>query len=195
LSWQWHNDIPILKGTYHFEEEYRDEYFKDSFKLEIYFPPDYPEKTPLVKELDNKIPSTFHRNPDGCLCLCTPVEQCLVFSKEPTLENFIKNLLNPYLLCWLWYQRKNKMPWGERKHGIMGLIESYQELLKLIDIKHTIQFMVEFIKNRIHHTQNCPCGSGLSFKRCHGNIILELENNLSRGQLIHDFIFILGVVL
>jgi hypothetical protein len=195
LSWRWNNNIPKLKGIYRFEEEYRDEIFKDSFKLEINFPPDYPEKPPLVKELDNKIPLTFHRNPDGCLCLRTPVEQYLVFSKVPTLENFMKNLLNPYLLSWLWYQRFTEMPWGERKHGILGLVESYKDLLKLKNCKHTIQFMVEFIKNEIHHRKDCPCGSGLSLKRCHGNIILELEHNLPRGQLIHDFIFILGGLL
>jgi len=87
------------------------------------------------------------------------------------------------------------MPWGERQHGIKGLIESYQELLKLRGLNHTTQFMIEFIKNEIHHKQHCPCGSGLSFKRCHRNIIIDLENNLPKGQLICDFIAILGMLI
>jgi len=184
-----------LKGIYQFKKEYRGYFFQDNFNLEFSFPPDYPEKIPFVNELDNKIHVKFHRNPDGCLCLCTPVEQYLVFTKEPTLENFINNILNPYLLSWLWYQRFNEMPWGERQHGIKGLIESYQELLKLRGSEHTIQFMVEFIKNEIHHKQDCPCGSGFSFKRCHKNIIIDLENNLPKGQLICDFIAILGMLI
>ena len=84
------------------------------------------------------------------------------------------------------------MPWGERSHGLMGLIESYQELLKLKDIQQTIRFMIEFIKNEIHYNHGCPCESGLSLNHCHGSIIQKLENNLPKGQLIHDFLFILG---
>ena len=84
------------------------------------------------------------------------------------------------------------MPWGERRHGPMGLVESYQELLKLRSLKHTILFMIEFIRNGIHQKQSCPCGSGLSIKKCHGNTIIKLENCLPRGQLIRDFIYILG---
>jgi hypothetical protein len=160
--------------------------------LEINFPVDYPDKPPIVKELNNKIPASFHRNPDGYLCLCTPVEQHLTFFQSPTLENFMLNLLNPYLLSWLWYDRFNEMPWGERKHGDIGLIESYRDLLKLKDIRHTISFMVEFVKNKLHHKENCPCGSGRLFRKCHGNIIYKYEYSLPKGQLINDFIVILG---
>ena len=164
----------------------------ENFNLEINFPLDYPEKPPLTKELDNKIPATFHRNPDGYLCLCAPVEQYLTFSKEPVLDNYIRNLLDPYLLSWLWFVKYNEMPWGERSHGFIGLIEPYQELLKLKNLQHTIRFMTVFIKNKIHHNQGCPCESGLSFKKCHKNTIQELENNLPKEQLVHDFIIILG---
>ena len=194
LSWRWHDDIPILKGVYQFKMDYRGYSFQDNFNLEFVFPPNYPEKIPLVRELDSKIPSMFHRNPDGCLCLCTPVEQYLIFSKEPTLENYIYSLLNPYLLSWLWYQRFNEMPWGERHHGVKGLIESYQELLKLRNIKHTIHFMYKFVYNRIHNKQECPCGSGLLYKNCHKSIIIDIENYFPKGRLVYDFISIKEIV-
>lgn len=187
LAWRWHNDIPVLKGIYHFEEEFRGEFFEDEFNLEINFPSDYPDKLPLVKEIDNKIPNTFHHFVNGYLCLCTPVEQHLIFAKEPTLKNFINNLLNPYLLSWLWYQRFNKMPWGERRHGSIGIVESYQELLKLNDFQQTILFIMEFTMNKIDRNDDCPCGSGFSFKKCHRKIIINLENSLPREQLANDF--------
>ena len=84
------------------------------------------------------------------------------------------------------------MPWGERQHGPMGIVESYQELLNIKDLKHMTQFMIEFARNEIHRMQNCPCGSGLPFKKCHRKIIYKLENCLPKGQLIRDFISILG---
>jgi hypothetical protein len=192
LSWRWYNDIPVLNGFYQFKTEYRGITFQDSFNLEINFPPDYPDNLPHVKELDYKIPNIFHRFTNGDFCLCTPCEQWLIFSKKPTLENYITNLVNPYLLSWLWFQRFNKMPWGERKHGYIGLIESYRDLLRLTDIRHTIYFMIEFVKNELHHKKNCPCGSGRLFRKCHGNIVHKYENSLPQGQLINDFLFILG---
>jgi len=84
------------------------------------------------------------------------------------------------------------MPWGEREHGPMGLVESYQDLLKLKDIRHTIYFMLEYIENEIHHKENCPCGSGRLYRKCHRNTVLKFENSFpQQRQLIHDFIFIL----
>jgi hypothetical protein len=192
LSWRWHDDVPILKGIYQFKTEYRGIPFQDSFNLKFNFPQNYPENIPLVNELDKKIPDKFHHFTNGNLCLCTPLEQWLVFSKEPTLENYIKNLLNPYLLSWLWYDKFNEMPWGERSHGVMGLVQSYQEKLNINDLEHTILFMVKFIKNEMYQRQDCPCGSGLPFRKCHKKIINRLENQLPQDQLRIDFYSILG---
>ena len=191
LSWRWQDDVPILKGIYHFNTEYRGIVFQDSFNLEFIFPQNYPENIPLVKELDKKIPDKFHHLINGYLCLCTPLEQWLIFSKRPTLENYIKNLLNPYLLSWLWYDKYNEMPWGERCHGPMGLVQSYQEILNIKDLDHTILFMIKFLRNEIYQRQECPCGSGLPFRKCHKTIINRLANQLPQGQLRADFISIL----
>jgi len=187
LSWRWYNDIPILKGIYRFKIEYKGIPFQDNFNLVFFFPPDYPETPPLVSELDNKIPATFHHYSNGGLCLCAPVEQYLIFSKDPTLENFIYNLLNPYLLSWLWYERYHETPWGERRHGPMGIAESYQELLKLNDFRHTVFFMGKFLMNNPDRNDDCPCDSGYSYKKCHRKTIIKLENCLPKGQLNYDF--------
>lgn len=187
LSWRWHNDIPILKGRYQFNTEFRGILFQDSFILEFNFPPDYPERLPLVKEVDYKIPKTFHRLKHEYLCLCTFSEQWLIFSKEPTLDNYIRNLLNPYLLSWLWFVRFNEMPWGERRHGSIGLVESYQDLLKTKSIQQTIFLMKKAIMDGVGRQDKCPCGSGLSFKKCHQKIIQRLVNSLPEGQMAYDF--------
>jgi hypothetical protein len=192
LSWRWNNDIPILRGIYQFQTEYKGIVFKENFNLEFFFPRTYPDDLPAVKEIDNKIPSTFHHFTDGSLCLCAPVEQYMIFSKTPTLENYIRNLLNPYLLGWLWYQRFNEMPWGERTHWLIGLLESYQELLNIKEKQYVLPFMYRYVRNELFQWQECPCGSGLPFKKCHRNLLNRLENRLPKGQLVHDFINIIG---
>jgi hypothetical protein len=188
LSWQWNNDIPILKGIYQFQTEYKGISFKDNFHLEFFFPQSYPDDLPTVKEIDSKISPTFHHFTNGSLCLCAPAEQYMIFSRVPTLENYIRNLLNPYLLGWLWYQRFNEMPWGERSHGFSGLLESYQELLNIKNRQCLLNFMYKYIRNELFQRQECPCGSGLLFKKCHRNLIIRLENCLPNGQLSRDFI-------
>ena len=84
------------------------------------------------------------------------------------------------------------MPWGERKHGPMGLVQSYQKLLKTKDPQHTILLMKKIIMNGIDRMDKCPCGSGLLFKKCHRTIITKLCNHLPKGQLNLDFMAILG---
>ena len=141
-----------------------------------------------MKELDNKIPATFHHFTNGVLCLCAPVEQQLIFSKKPTLENYIKNLVNPYLLSWLWYEKFNEMPWGERQHGPVGIIESYQYLFKLENPQQTIYFLKKFLMNEIDNRGECPCGSGLPFRKCHKTVVMKVTNRLPMDYIIHDLL-------
>jgi hypothetical protein len=79
---------------------------------------------------------------------------------------------------------------GERCHGPMGLVQSYQELLNIKDLDHTILFMIKFLRNEINQRQECPCGSGLPFRKCHKSIINRIQ--LPQGQLCADLINILG---
>jgi hypothetical protein len=109
---------------------------------------------------------------------------CQIFSRVPRLENYIRNLLNPYLLGWLWYQQFNEMPWGERTHGLSGLVESYQELLNIKNRQCLLDFMYKYIRKKLFQRQDCPCGSGLPFKKCHKNLIIRLENCLPDEQLL-----------
>ena len=82
------------------------------------------------------------------------------------------------------------MPWGERQHGLIGIVESYQELLKLKDFQQTILLIKNFVMGKIDRNDDCPCNSGYSFKKCHRKIIIRLENSLPKGQLVYDFISI-----
>jgi hypothetical protein len=187
LSWRWYNNIPTLKGIYQFQTEHKGIPFKEEFNLEFFFPPDYPDNLPLVKEIGGKIPAAFHHFSDGSLCLCAPTEQYIVFSKNPTLENYMKNLVNPFLLGWLWYQKYNEMLWGERAHGLLGLLESYQELLNIKDKQYVLPFMYKYIRNELFSRQECPCGTKLPFRKCHRKIMHRLENHLPKELLRNDF--------
>ncbi|GHT78499.1 hypothetical protein FACS1894130_05180 [Spirochaetia bacterium] len=192
LSWRWKNDIPLLQGKYQFHRRYKDIEYKDIFELELTFLNDYPDSIPIVKEIGGRIPPDFHRNMDGELCLTTPAELYGIFSKEPTLENYIENLVDPYLFGWLYYQQFKIMPWGERKHGAKGLIESYKELLHIEKDANTIVLLRQIAANTIKQRELCPCGSGIPFRKCHKKQVQRLLINIPQKILIQDCLTIIG---
>jgi hypothetical protein len=111
----------------------------------------------------------------------------MIFAKAPTLENFIHNLLNPYLAGWLWHKQFGKMPWGERSHGWVGLCESYQALFKIDGKENVIPFLEQLVKGEIHQRAGCPCGSGKPYRNCHKKIINRIFAHISQKQIIFDY--------
>jgi hypothetical protein len=98
------------------------------------------------------------------------------------------NLLNPYLYSWLWFSKYGKMPWGERSHGLVGLCESYQDMLKITDKTKVIPFLKLITTNQIRPRAGCPCGSGQPYRKCHKKLVDKLLNSKTRGQIFHDYI-------
>jgi hypothetical protein len=187
LHWIWEQDIPVLKGRYLFHTIYEGVEFKDTFNLTFVFPREYPEQPPLVLEIAGKIPYNFHHYTNGGLCLAARMEYKVVFAKNPTLEGFITNLLNPYLLSWLWFDKFGKMPWGERKHGWTGICESYQDLLKIKNPENVIPFMERLVRNNINQREPCPCGSNIPYRNCHKKIVNRVLVYYNRDDLITDY--------
>lgn len=187
LKWRWENEIPILKGQFHFHTVYRNVELQDTFNLVFDFPQNYPDEPPLVMEVDGKVDPKYHHYSNGALCLGTPAEYEISFTKTPTLENFILNLLNPYLAGWLWYKQFGEMPWGERSHGWIGLCESYQDLFKIDNKENVIPFLERLAKDEIHQRDVCPCGSGKPYRNCHKKIINRSFIHISHERIFADY--------
>jgi hypothetical protein len=186
LKWRWENEIPVLKGHFQFHTIYRNVELQDAFNLIFHFSQNYPNEPPLVIEVDGKIDPRFHHYSNGALCLAVPAEYNIIFAKTPTLENFILNLLNPYLAGWLWHKQFGDVPWGERSHGWIGLCESYHELLKIDAKENVIPFLEQLARGVIHQRANCPCGSGKPYRNCHKKIINKFSVHISREQIVSD---------
>lgn len=103
------------------------------------------------------------------------------------MEGFINNLVNPYLLSWLWLEKFGKMPWGERRHGWIGICESYQELLKINNQENVIPFVKRLALNNINQREICPCGSGIPYRNCHKKIVNRAFLHYNRNDFISDY--------
>jgi hypothetical protein len=142
----------------------------DAYRLRIAVPEDFPSALPVVVELDHKIPRNgdFHVNPDGSLCLGSPLRLLLKLSKEPSLPGYASHCLVPYLYAISHKLRfGGKLPFHELAHGRPGEIQDYVELLGLQrpeQAERAIKLLG--LKKRIANKAHCPCGCGRRVGKC-----------------------------
>jgi len=163
---------------------------KDSFKIKMSIPEEYPEHPPLVFETGNRIPKDYsHVLNNGALCLDTPLEVWLTFSENPCLLHYVKTqvIQNLYAFCY-WETHEKKMPWGERSHE-RGIFDNYKERFDTSNPVVMLRLLKYLVKLKIgkeikgHFT--CPCGSRKKMRKCHGEqlrSICEVPKKILRGD-------------
>lgn len=160
-----------LRGKFRFKaSESGGDEIDVSYKLEIVVPDKFPQALPKVKETGGKIPcdGNFHVNPDGTLCLGSPLRLLMKVHSSPSLTGFADNCLVPYLYA-VSYKLKNggEFLFGDLAHGDQGIVQDYSKLLGLKDgykIDRAIQLLS--IKKRIANKRPCPCGCGRRLGVC-----------------------------
>jgi len=146
------------------------EEIEDSYSLEIVIPEKFPQALPKVKETDSKIPrdGSFHVNPDGSLCLGSPLRLLAKVHSDPKLTTFSEKCLIPYLYA-VSYKLKfgGDFVFGELPHAEEGILDDYRVLLELRD-KHQVKRAINLLgmKKGIANKQPCPCGCGKRLELC-----------------------------
>lgn len=165
-----------IAGVLDFCADFNGEVICDKFQIELTIPLDYPDNLPSVKETGGIVPSDFHINPDGTLCLETPEKIRINFSEEPTLLGFVRNIVIHYFYAFCSYRKSGKIPYGEWSHGAKGRIEFYYEYLEANDIETVLALLCLLADDSQKENNYCPCGSGLKQKKCHGSKLNELKD-------------------
>lgn len=141
-------------------------------------------------EVDGAIPSDYHHLSDTFLCLGTPAELYPIFRKAPTLDGFMRRILNPYLYRWLEVKDTGYATSDDRSHGIVGFIDSYSELLNTEDVGVMARLIGSALVNGLRPNQPCACGSGVKSKHCHMKRVRRLLDAMPQDELIRDFRFL-----
>jgi len=181
------NEIVQLSGELEFFASFNDQEIRDVYSILIICPTDYPNSVPVSFELGNRIPDDYHKNPDKSLCLATPLDVIKKFSNEPSILNYINNLLIPYLYRFSFSQKHGKAPFGDYSHGALGLIEYYLEQLDVSSISTLVQMLLVVLDHKYRGHSICPCGSTKRLRDCHGIKLQELSR-FSMSQVKIDFI-------
>lgn len=155
----------------------------DSYALSIDVPRAFPKTLPHITETEQKIPRTgdFHVNPDGTLCLGSPLRLLVKLGGDPTLTGFTDKCLVPYLFAIsLKLQNGGPLAFDELAHGIPGMLADYMDLFGLKEPEQArAAFRLLGIKKRQANKLPCPCACGFRVGRCKLNQRLSRFRNLA----------------
>jgi len=93
----------------------------------------------ISKKLNKKL-NDLHINENGTFCLTIyPEEKKFFTASQFNIQEYFKNLVEPFLYWVCYYEKYNKAPWNEYAHGYLGIIEyigdnnlSFSEMYKLL---------------------------------------------------------------
>lgn len=146
------------------------------YGIVIVFPDDYPKHPPVLFCNDPKLPTGVidrHIMEDGSACLGVSAEINSRWQSNPTITNFIENMVAPFLAWQAYFDAFHKPPtWGERPHFGKGILEFYAEILDMPSEADIIGFMKLLArKNQPKGHEPCPCNSGKRLRHCHRSLI------------------------
>lgn len=176
------NGVVRLAGTLAFSADAKGlERIDDAYEVEITVPSGFPRQLPLVKETAGRIPTNFHSNDDGSLCLGSPVRQHLELTKNPTLPGFVKFCVIPYLYGFSYREKHGQLPFGELDHGMKGIRQDFAELFGVKAHEAAVRMVgLAGMKRPPANKRPCPCGSGRRLGKCHNRNANVLRKQLGR---------------
>lgn len=142
----------------------------------------FPAEEPWVFEKGGRIPRTADRHvfpKDGNCCLGV-WEEWLLTSPDHRFETYLTGPMHDYFVSQTYYEVNGVWPFGERSHGMLGVLEAYADLLGIApDAKIITNYLRLLSRQQIKGHAFCPCGSGRRLRRCHSNDLHRLTRKIS----------------
>lgn len=163
-------------------------YFPINQTIKILVPKNFPTELCVVKSVGAKLNGQFpHLNSDGSFCLGTEMDIRLLIGPDYCVLHYI-DLIGTFLGNYLYFERFGTLPFAERSHYTLGVMETYRDLFKVTNYRTLKKLMAVNKASAKQKNLPCPCGSGIKFKNCHWAIINRLTaTTLKRKQLEKDF--------
>lgn len=165
----------IIYGKFVLNNEYNGIPLYDEYSINVDVPFSFPNHLPRVRETSNALDKDYeHWYSNGDLCLGASCDLIDFVDHYPTLIKFFDGPLVSYFYSASYFKRYKRVPFGERSHGLPGIIEAYLERYKAKDIDELVAYLgyVAGICTYRGHAP-CPCGSGRRLRSCHGGLVLQ----------------------
>lgn len=183
------DDTVILEGKISLNHEHEGIRFVNDYLVQIKFDKDGFSVGPTIYELSNKIDKSYpHLYGDKSLCLAAYPELYIFFSElsDDILVKWIDMFVIPYFYSYEYFKKYKSYPFGERSHGVKGILEYYQDYFDVETITQAFNLVkYVLISSRYRGHIQCPCESGKKIRNCHGEKVIAIMNNsLERDLLI-----------
>jgi len=161
------------------------------YGIVIFFPDNYPKHPPILFCNDSKLPIGIidrHIMKDGSACLGVRAEINNRWRSNPTVVNFIENIVEPFLVWQAHFDAFQKPPpWGQRSHFEKGILEFYSELWGVPTEADIVGFMKLLgRKNEPKGHEICPCNSGKRLRKCHKELIIKARQQVDWRDVQQD---------
>lgn len=189
---QENKDSVWVRFSYRLNAEHNDILLVEDFELEILLHKEYPNAIPKVFEISHVIPSSYeHLYNDRSFCLGINGELLLQLHENPSIVAFIEGPVRSYLYSAIFYKTYGRYPFGDRPHGSQGILDFYKERFDAEDEVAAYKIMLYIARGNYRGHLQCPCGSRIRTRDCHGNQLLSAINGFERETVILDLYWIL----
>lgn len=150
------------------------------YQVCIYFFKNYPEKEPLVIETAGDIEriADRHMYSEGACCTCV-WEEWLITADDTSISAFCEGPLNNFFLSQVRFDQTGKWPFGDRKHGAAGFVQSVGAIIGFdVDQESALRYLQALSARTIKGHWLCPCGSKEKLRKCCRDKVIKL-----RGQV------------
>lgn len=158
----------------------------DNYPVQIVIPLDS-DKLPYVIDTGNRIWKDYpHRYENGELCLETDATIRIRFLEGFSLVAWMQEFVEPYYFSYEFVQRYGEFPFGERGHGIQGIMETYQDLFQEKDPVKVLALMRSICEHPYRGHLLCPCGSEQKLRLCHGPIVMKYYTDNRLKEIVQS---------
>lgn len=179
------NKTVYVRGSlYIYNEEMRE---IDRYLIEIKIPHDYPKSIPLVREIEGRLPKIkdrhFNESNDEfnkTACLFLPEERYKYYPKGSSIIDFINGPVNSFFLSQTNFDLTGQWLYGQRGHGLNGIIEFYCEELGTKNIQVIIKFIEYLSKKELKGHWDCYCGSNKKIRQCHFHKLIDFRSKIDQ---------------
>lgn len=108
----------------------------------------------------------------------------LAITSDTSFASFIEGPLRNFFLSQLYFEEHGDWPFGQRKHGIDGLIEAVGRILGTkLDRAAAIRHLNSLTGGDPKGHWECVCGSGLKIRDCNRAHLPDLRERIGRDNL------------
>lgn len=179
-----HSDSIRIRGSIDIYRSACDFILQKQYLIELILPRSSSD-LPLCLDIGDAVSADYpHRYTDSSLCLET--DTCIRnrFIDGFDLNEWMDEFVEPYFFTYEYFSKYGHYPFGERPHGIPGLLDTYATFFHESDVITTCKLIVHAAESTYRGHCDCPCGSGKKLRDCHGKFLFPFMADPRRKELL-----------